>query len=297
MKPWLGLTLGIAACSTAVIFIKASHTPPVWLAAERLLIAAAVIAPLALRDARRAGGWAAVSWRASLWPACFLAIHFATWVVAARLIPAANSTLLANFTPVVMPLVALVLLRERVSGIELLATAVGVGGVAALALGDLDASRSYLLGDGLCFLAMLALAVYLALARRLRRGSLWLYMAPLFATAGALCALAALVLEGPPPIPAPGEALIVLGLALIPTVVGHTLMNRAMGELRPQVVSLAGLGNVPSAALMAWILWREVPSPLFWVTLAAYLAALALLALPGWRARWGASRLQNNAAC
>jgi drug/metabolite transporter (DMT)-like permease len=285
MKPWLVLTLGILACSTAVIFIKASHTPPVWLAAERLLLAAAVIAPFAWRDARSAGGWSAVSLRAALWPACFLALHFAAWVVAARLIPAANSTLLANFTPVVMPLVALVVLRERVTGLELLATAVGVGGVAALALGDLDASASYLMGDGLCFVAMLALAVYLALARRLRRGSLWLYMAPLFAIAGLLCACAALILEGPPPIPAPAEALLVLGLALIPTVVGHSMMNRAMGELRPQVVSLAGLGNVPSASLMAWILWREVPSPLFWVTLAAYLAALTLLALPGWRAR------------
>jgi drug/metabolite transporter (DMT)-like permease len=265
-----------------VIFIKASHTPPVWLAAERLLLAALVIAPLALRDAQRAGGgWRSVSLRDSLWPACFLAVHFAAWVVAARMIPAANSTLLANFTPVVMPLIALFLLRERVSGIELLATAVGVGGVAALAIGDLNASSAYLLGDGLCFLAMLALAVYLALARRLRRGSLWLYMMPLFAIAGLLCAVVALCLEGLPPLPTPHEAALVVGLALIPTVIGHSLMNRAMGQLRPQVVSLAGLGNVPSASLMAWVLWREVPSPMFWITAAAYLAAIGLLTVPG----------------
>lgn len=293
MRPWLGLTLGIAACSTAVIFIKASHTPPVWLAAERLLLAALVIAPLALRDARRAGGWSAVSLRSSLWPACFLAAHFATWVVAARLIPAANSTLIANFTPVVMPLIALVTLRERVSINELVATAVGVSGVAILAMGDLDAGPAYLLGDGLCVVAMLALTIYLALARRLRRGSLWLYMMPLFATAGLICTVAALLLEGLPPLPAPGEALLVLGLALLPTVVGHSLMNRAMGELRPQLVSLAGLGNVPCAALMAWVLWREVPSPLFYVTLVAYLAALALLILPGLRQR-SAGTLEGN---
>jgi drug/metabolite transporter (DMT)-like permease len=285
MRAWLALAIGIVACSTAVILIKASHTPPVWLAAERLLLAAAAIAPLALRDARRAGGWGGEDLRAAWWPACFLAAHFATWVVAARLIPAANSTLVANFTPVVMPVVALVLLRERVSGLELAATLVGIGGVMALAVGDLDASSSYLLGDGLCFVAMLALAVYLALARRLRRGSLWLYMAPVFAIAGVICAAAALAIEGWPRLPGGREALLVIGLALVPTVVGHSLMNRAMGELRPQVVSLAALGNVPCAALMAWVLWREAPSPLFWVTCAAYIVAVTMLmwpALRGW---------------
>lgn len=279
-QPWIGLAVGIVACSTAVIFIKASHTPPVWLAAERLLLAALVLAPLAWRDAQREGGFTRVRLREALWPAVFLAMHFATWVFAARLIPAANSTLIANLTPVVMPLIALLMLRERVSGRELLATAIGIGGVAALAAGDLDASASYLLGDGLCFLSMVGLAIYLALARQRRAGSLWAYVVPIYAIAGGLCALTALALEGPPPLPDAYEALLIAGLALVPTVVGHSLMNRAMGQLRPQVVSLAGLGQVPCAALMAWLLWREVPSPLFWVTLVAYLVALALLMLP-----------------
>lgn len=278
--PWFGLLLGIVACSTAVIFIKASHTPPVWLAAERLLLAALVLAPVAWHDARRAGGFTRARLREALWPAVFLAMHFATWVFAARLIPAANSTLIANLTPVVMPLIALLMLRERVSGRELTATAIGIGGVAALAAGDLDASAAYLLGDGLCFLSMIGLAIYLALARQRSAGSLWAYVVPVYAIAGGLCALTALALEGPPPLPDLREALLIAGLTLVPTVIGHSLFNRAMGQLRPQVVSLAGLGQVPCAALMAWLLWREIPSPMFWVTLAAYLAALALLMLP-----------------
>jgi len=280
--PWVGLALGVLCCSTAVIFIKASATPPIWLAAERVLLAALCTAPLAWRDVRRSGGRDAVSWRAALWPGCFLAAHFAAWVVAARLIPAANSTLLANFTPVIMPLVAWVMLRHRVSGPELLATVVGVAGVGALAVGDLDASRSFLIGDGLCLFAMVSLAVYLALARHLRRGSLWAYMAPLFTVAGAILVVAALLIEGLPPLPSAGEAVLVVGLAVVPTVIGHSMMNRAICELRPQVVSLVGLGNVPSAALMAWLLWSERPSAHLWVAVAAFLASIILL---GWRPR------------
>ena len=289
MKPWLWLAFGIVVCSTAVILIKATHTPPVWLAAQRLLLASAILAPLALRAARQGArpdapdagrGQALGLFRVALVPGLFLAAHFATWAAGARLIPAANSTLIANFIPVVMPVVALVLLRERASLLELVATAIGVGGVAVLAAGDLSAAGAMLRGDGLCVVAMLALAVYLALSRRRPVGSLWLYVAPLYAIAGTACVPVALVLEGPPPLPTAHEALLVLALAAGPTVIGHTLMNRAMGELRPQAVSVALLGNVPSAALMAWALWGEVPTPAFWVTGAACVVAIGLVVSP-----------------
>jgi drug/metabolite transporter (DMT)-like permease len=63
-------------------------------------------------------------------------------------------------------------------------------------------------------------------------------------------------------------------------VIGHTLMNRAIGQIQAQVPNPAGLGSVPSTALIAWLLWRKTPSPLFWGTLMAFLASLALLLWP-----------------
>jgi len=279
---WCSLAVAVLACSTAVILIKASHTPPVWLAAERLLLAAIVLSPLAFRDARKAEanpGW----WRTALWPGLFLAAHFSAWAAGARMIPAANSTLIANFIPVVMPAVALLLLRERASTLELAATAVGVAGVAFLAIGDIHGGPGLLLGNTLCVLAMIALAIYLALSRRLMRGSLWLYVVPLYAIAGMVCAATALALEGPPPLPAAGEAVLVVALACVPTVIGHSLMNRAMGLLRPQAVSIAALGNVPLAAVMAWMLWGEVPSSAFWVAGVACVIAIAMVMAPSLR--------------
>jgi drug/metabolite transporter (DMT)-like permease len=282
IRAWLSLCLGVASCSTAVIFIKATHTPPIWLAAQRLLMAALILSPLAWRAARQHGvtpGW----WRSALLPGLFLAIHFAAWSSGARMIPAANSTLIANLIPLAMPVVALVVLRERASRWDLTATAVGLAGVIAMAGGDLQATRAYLVGDGVCFGAMISVAIYLALSRRLRRGPLTLYMAPLYACAGVLCALTAAVVEGPPPIPSGHEALLVLGLASIPTVIGHTLINRAMGEIRPQAVSIAALGNVPLAGLMAWLLWRELPTPLFWAAAVTCVIAIAMVIAPSLR--------------
>lgn len=282
MMAWLSLAVAVLATSTAVILIKATHTPPVWLAAERLLLAALILMPLALRDARRTGlapGW----FRIALWPGLFLAAHFMAWATGARMIPAANSTLIANFTPVVMPVVALLMLRERASLLELAATAVGVAGVVVLGIGDLRGGPGLMFGNVLCVLAMIALAIYLALSRRLMRGSLWLYVVPLYGVAGLVCAGTALAVEGPPPVPTLGEAVLVAALACVPTVIGHSLINRAMGILRPQAVSISALGNVPLAAVMAWMLWGEAPSPAFWVAGIACVVAIAMVMAPSLR--------------
>jgi len=282
LRAWVLLACGVCACSTAVIFIKATHTPPIWLAAQRLLLATLILLPFARRTAGHEGmpvGWG----KAALIPGLFLALHFSAWSTGARMIPAANSTLIANLTPLAMPVVALLLLRERTSTRDLVATAIGLMGVGILAAGDLDTGSGHLLGDAVCLAAMVCLAIYLALSRRLRTGSLVLYVTPLYAAAGLACAGAALIVEGIPPLPDLREALLVAGLASVPTLIGHTLMNRAMGEIRPQAVSVAALGTVPLAGLIAWILWRETPTPAFWVAAATCLIAIALVLVPSRR--------------
>lgn len=282
LRAWLFLLCGVCACSTAVIFIKATHTPPIWLAAQRLLLATLILLPFAKRAADRDGmsvGW----WKAALIPGLFLALHFSAWSTGARMIPAANSTLIANLTPLAMPVVALLLLRERTAARDLFATGIGLVGVAILAAGDLDTGSSHLMGDAICLVAMVSLAIYLALSRRLRKGSLVLYVTPLYATAGLCCATAALIVEGVPPLPDLREALLITALASVPTLIGHTLMNRAMGEIRPQAVSVAALGTVPLAGVTAWILWRETPTPAFWIAAATCLVAIALVLVPSLR--------------
>ncbi|MGD8862792.1 MAG: hypothetical protein PVI30_22460, partial [Myxococcales bacterium] len=44
---------GIVACSTSVLFIKASTMHPATLAVGRLLVASCVLSPLFVRDLRR----------------------------------------------------------------------------------------------------------------------------------------------------------------------------------------------------------------------------------------------------
>jgi drug/metabolite transporter (DMT)-like permease len=66
-----------------------------------------------------------------------------------------------------------------------------------------------------------------------------------------------------------------LGLVLGPTLIGHSLMNRAMTKLPPQTVSLFNLAQFIVAGVMAFFLFKEVPGPEF--ALASALIAIGVL--------------------
>ena len=55
-----------------------------------------------------------------------------------------------------------------------------------------------------------------------------------------------------------------VGLGLLPTVVGHGSMNYALKKLRGQVVGIANLAQVIFAGLLAFLLLDEVPLATFY---------------------------------
>lgn len=270
------LIFGVYACSTAVIMIKArpASLDPVLLAALRLFVAAAALTPLMLRDMRRfPGRLGRREFVATIVPGLLLGAHFVTWIIGIGYTKAVNASLIVNMVPIVMPLLMFVLVRERLTGGELLATAIALGGVALLGWTDFDASPQYLLGDAICFGSMLLMAVYLALGRRNRTfASLWLYIVPLYWVAGVFCFAASLLLVNPFRAYSLTEVGLILGLGLVPTVVGHSILNYSMKHLRGQVVSILNLGQFVFAGTMAYFIYSEAPS---W---ALYVAAGALLA-------------------
>lgn len=271
------LVISVFAGSTAVIMIKASTVHPILLASLRLLVAALALAPLFMRDYRRHRG--ACTWshfRDSLAPAVMLAIHFMSWIIGARMTPSANASLIVNLVPIAMPFSLALLAHERVTATELRATALALGGVILLTAADLNLSPQYFWGDVICFGSMLFYAVYLTLGRKNRHfESIWLYLVPLYAVAGCLCLIVALFFVNPIQPYSLQDALCILGLGLIPTVIGHSLINRAMKHFRGQAVSLVNMGQFVFAGILAYLLFREVPDWTFYV-------ASALLATAVW---------------
>ncbi len=268
------LLVGVFACSTAVIMIKACSEDAVLLSAYRLLIAAIALTPVFWRDYRRHRdryGWPQL--RASLLPGLLLGIHFISWIVAARMTTAANASLIVNLVPVVMPFLLIALVGERLTGGERIGTFVALIGLLLLSAADFQLSMTHFWGDMLCLGSMLFFATYLAFGRRNRKfPSMWLYVVPLYYFAGLFCLAIALFRVNPIKPYSLHNLLMIFGLGLIPTVVGHSILNQSLKNLRGQIVSIMNMGQFIFAGIMAYFLLDEMPAASF------YPASLLLVA-------------------
>jgi len=287
-KRWVQILLlafGVLCGSTAVIMIKASDENPFLLAAYRLLIATIFILPLFLAEKKsyqQSYGLKQVRW--SIFPGLLLGIDFITWNMGIALTPVANASLIVNTTPAVMPFFLWIFFRERINRIEIIGTVLALTGLYLLSFGRVDLSAADLRGHLLCFISMLFLAAYFAQGRKNSgRLPLWLYMWPLYLTAGIFCFLSALLLINPIKTYTLTNVLIFFGLAIIPTFGGHTLLNYSMKNFRGQVVSVANLGQIIFSAIMGYLLFKEIPSTMFYFTAVLILSGVIIVLVHGYR--------------
>lgn len=260
------LLLGSYACSTSAIWIRCSSVPPTLLAAYRLLIAAAALTPLFARDLaarRHTFDWRQL--RLTLLPGIVLGVHAIAWNVGAEKTAVANATLIVNMVPIAMPFFLLMLIRENLTGPELAGTAVSLVGVVALGAAELHVSAAHFAGDVICFGSMLLFAFYLALGRKNRAfPSIWLYVVPMYFIGGLTCLAAVPFEPGEPVTYNARELVMILGLALVSTAMGHSILNYCLKHMRGQVVSIINLFQFVFAGIMAVVIFGEAPAWAFY---------------------------------
>jgi drug/metabolite transporter (DMT)-like permease len=281
------LLFGVLSGSTAVIMIKASTEHPMLVASYRLLVAALVLLPFYIRDLKhytQPYGWKQVSW--TLVPALALAVHLMSWVVGARMTQVADASLIANLTPVVMPFLIWIFYHEKINRKELIGTAFTLTGMGVLSAANLNISRTNFIGDMICFASMLAFALYLALAQKnSHRLSLWLYMVPLYFIAGVISLMCALPFINPIKSYTYANILYFIGLGVIPTVFGHTILNYSLRFFRGQVVSVTNLTQPVFAGLLGFLIFGEQPRLFFYCAAGLIICGVLIVLLSGYRRR------------
>ena len=260
------LVFGVFCCATSVIFIKLSQIQPITLSSFRLLTATVFLMPIFFKEYRVYREKISLKdFLTPVWPAVILSFHFISWIAAARLTSAANASLIVNLVPLVMPLLLYVFLKEKIDKTETIATLIALAGVSLLGFSDFSANPEFLKGDILSFISMLFLSIYLVLGRKNSdQVSLWLYIVPLYFFAFCFCFVVALIFETPLRCYEARDIIIAIGLGLVPTVIGHTVLNYAMRHLRGQVVSIFSMFQFVFAGVMSYYLFNEVPTKTFY---------------------------------
>jgi drug/metabolite transporter (DMT)-like permease len=281
------LLFGVLCGSSAVILIKATNEHPFLVASYRLLVAALVLSPFFFRDLRAsAGGYGLrqIGWSAL--PAVILAVHFMSWVIGVHQTQVANASLIVNLTPVAIPFFLWMFYREKINREEVLGTLFALAGLVALGWSSIRVQAGGLTGDLICFGSMLGYAAYLALGRKNGgRISLWLYMVPLYAIAGVICLLCALPFVNPIKPYALKDVLLIVGLGILPTVIGHTVLNYSLKHFRGQVVSVTNLTQPIFAGWLGYLIFKEAPRPSFYLSAVLVVVGVGIILVSGYRKR------------
>ncbi len=278
---WLVLLVGIVATACSFVFIRESSEPPVMLAAWRVLLATIMLSPAYLLARRRFGDGSALQVLQRSWlPGIVLSAHFVTWVIGARLSLGANATIIVNLVPLAMPILLWLMFGDVMQRREWLATGLAVAGLGVLALDNLQFSAGSMLGDAVCLLSMFLFAFYLTLARRhAQLPSLWLYVVPVYAIAGITSLLAAPFFGPVAPSFELRNITAVIALAAVSTVIGHSALNFSMQHMRGQTVGVMMLAQFIVAGIIAYFLYTEVPSLLFYVASALMVTGMFMVVI------------------
>jgi drug/metabolite transporter (DMT)-like permease len=274
-----GLVVAVAAISFGAPLARLTDAAPLAVAAWRMVLAAAIIVPFAwarggLAPPRGRGGAVALS-------GVLLGLHFGLWIPSLWLTSVSASVVLVETAPLWVLLASPRFLGTPIRRRNLVSFALAIAGVAVIAGGDVALSPRALLGDLLALGGAVAVAGYLIVGKRLR-GEMPLerYLAIVYGGA-ALTLVAAVALLRTPPWPADGRSWVcLLGLALVPTLTGHTLINWSLAHLEAYRVNLATLFEPVLATLWAWAFLGEAPPAHVIPGGALVLAALALEFVP-----------------
>ncbi len=259
------LLLGVFAGALSVVFIRFSSLHPVALASFRQIAAGIILLPVYIKQARKAGyQFSFPLIRPSILPGLLLGLHFIFWNYGVQYTTAANATLLVNMIPIIMPFFAFFLFREVINIPELLGTLLAISGIVLIGITDFQVSRESFLGDLSCFAAAVLMAAYLALSRRNNRGeSIWIYMVPLYWIGGIFTFIISFFFTVPWAGMSWKNLLMVMGLACVSTITGHTIINFSMRRLRSQLVTLVNLVQIVYGAILGFIFFAEVPDIYF----------------------------------
>lgn len=263
MRVYGALALGVVCIAIGAIFTRVAEVPGTVSAFYRLGIAAIVLAPLFLRNAKRSAlphGWRI--WLLAVLAGLFFMLDLAVWNTSLFLTKVANSTLLGNDTPIIVGLVALFIFRERLKISYWVGLAIAIGGMGIIVGHDLFSGSGFGLGDLLAMLAGFFYALYLLVIQRVRAvmdtaTSLWISTAVGTVLLVALNVVLGRALWGF----SLSQYAALIALGLVSQVVGYLSINFALGHLPASIVSPTMLGQPVLTAILAVPFLGEMLEP------------------------------------
>jgi len=301
VSPWVVISLGIAAVSTASIFIRFAQrdAPSLVIAAFRLTIASLVLAPVALtRHPEEFRRLSIKQILLLLGTGAVLALHFASWISSLEYTSVATSVVLVTTTPLWVAIFSPLVLHEKITQKVVWGLVIALVGGIIVSLNNacqLPSALNHwvftctgfdgllqsrvLVGNVLALVGALSASLYMLAGRSLRSSlSIDTYTFSVYGTAAVVLLLICLATRQPMAGYPPRAYLWFTALALVPQLLGHSSFNWALKYLPAATVSVTLLGEPIGSTILAFFVLSERPgilelSGLILIMIGIYLTA------------------------
>ncbi len=255
-KVFLALALAVLAISWGAPLARMTQAAPLAVATWRLTFSALFLSPWVF-----ARHWPLPPGSArGLWAGFFLALHFGLWIPSLFLTSVSASVVLVTTQPLWVLLLQGRVLGRKATTRNMVSFTLAFAGVVLIAWGDMQLSMRALIGDLMAMGGAVAMACYLLVGTKLRS------QLPLGAYLWVVNGFAAVLLwsvvvpgKVSPWPEEPSSWWPLVGMAIGPTLVGHTLLNWALAHLPTYQVNLTVLLEPALASFWVWVFLGEVP--------------------------------------
>ncbi|SAI86723.1 DMT family transporter [Saccharolobus solfataricus] len=238
MRDKIILFLGGIAFGTAAIFVKFCSITPPFITFLRFLIAGILLLPFVLKRRRK------IFLKRFILPSLFLSLHMLFFVSSVFLTTIASSTILVSTSPIFA-----MLFKKKIDPFIIMA-------ILGIFVMNFNTSFGYIFGNILAILSAISFAIYTYLLSRLNYD--FLSTIPIIYLISSIFMIPVLPFYGLGDINLT-SILAVLGLVLVPTLIGHGSVIYTANKLPISLVTSAELIEPVVATILAILIFHQIP--------------------------------------
>ncbi len=267
MNPYVALAIGVFSVSTSAIFVKLSTAEAGVVAFYRMLFSVIIMLPIFFpRYLHELRAITNKDWFYTIIAGIFLAFHFILWFESLNYTSVASSTVLVTLQPLFAFIGTFFFFKEKFSLKAVVCAIVAVLGSIIISWGDFRISGAALYGDFLALAACALITAYLLFGQNVRqRISLITYTFLVYLISSIVLLIYVITISNDTLYPYPAsDWFYFLLLAVVPTLMGHTLFNWSVKWLSTSTISMAILFEPVGAAVLAFyilgekIMWTQI---------------------------------------
>ena len=255
------LLLGVIAACFAAPLIRMAKAPALTVATYRLGISSIVFLPITFLTLRKKQIVSERDWAFMFLAATLMASHFGFWIASLDYASIGSSTFIVTSNPVLIAIISRLLAGENITPKQAVGIGLGLCGVTIISIFDHGTGGREIIGDGLAFLGACAIAGYYLIGRNLRARIPTLpYVAVIYLIAAIELFSATLITHSPLSGYTNNSYFYLILIALIPQLIGASLITWALGKFPAIKVSTAVMLEPIGATFLGWILLSEAPN-------------------------------------